>query len=189
MGQISDVVARLSSLPVTVINSHSHFDHVGGNAEFKNIWNRDLPYTRKNMRGQPNIYSRDTLAPSASAGHCLPGPILSRIQFVLGRVLTGCESRAAINLGGRIIEVISLQDIRRIHLRCSIVQTGCCSRATLFIPAQFISSCPRLTLRHTHVRLRDWRRSNRRSQSSCPRTTCHSPTQSFCCASPQRSKK
>jgi len=50
VGRISAVVARLTPLPVTVINSHTHFDHVGGNAEFRDIWNRDLLYTRGNMR-------------------------------------------------------------------------------------------------------------------------------------------
>ena len=55
VGKISTVVARLTPLSVTVINSHTHFDHVGGNAEFHEIWNRDLPYTQNNMRGQRNI--------------------------------------------------------------------------------------------------------------------------------------
>src|SRR5882672_7686676 len=56
IGKISAVVARLTPLPVTVINSHTHFDHVGGNAEFKEIWNRNLAFTTKNARGQSNIY-------------------------------------------------------------------------------------------------------------------------------------
>ena len=73
VGRISTTVARLTSLPVTVINSHTHFDHVGGNAEFQEIWNRDLPYTQQNMRGQPNVYSRDALAPERLCGPLPPG--------------------------------------------------------------------------------------------------------------------
>lgn len=34
---IRPVVERLTSLPVTVVNTHHHFDHVGGNAEFDAI--------------------------------------------------------------------------------------------------------------------------------------------------------
>ena len=34
VGRISGVVQRLTTLPVVVINSHTHFDHVGGNSEF-----------------------------------------------------------------------------------------------------------------------------------------------------------
>ena len=37
IASISDVVARLTDLPVTVVNSHSHLDHVGGNAEFSSV--------------------------------------------------------------------------------------------------------------------------------------------------------
>jgi hypothetical protein len=66
VGRISATVARLTPLPVTVINSHTHFDHVGGNAEFQEIWNRDLPYTRQNMHGESNAYLRDALAPERS---------------------------------------------------------------------------------------------------------------------------
>ena len=34
---IRPVVESLTSLPVTVLNSHTHFDHVGGNWEFADI--------------------------------------------------------------------------------------------------------------------------------------------------------
>ena len=63
IGRISAAVARLTSLPLVVINSHTHFDHVGGNAEFHEIWNRNLAYTSENQRGQTNVYSRDALIP------------------------------------------------------------------------------------------------------------------------------
>ncbi len=37
IGSIRAVVARLTDKPVTVINSHSHFDHIGGNHQFERI--------------------------------------------------------------------------------------------------------------------------------------------------------
>jgi glyoxylase-like metal-dependent hydrolase (beta-lactamase superfamily II) len=37
VGSIGGVVAGLTELPVTVVNTHYHFDHVGGNREFDDI--------------------------------------------------------------------------------------------------------------------------------------------------------
>ena len=37
MASIKDLVAQLTLLPVTVLNSHMHFDHTGGNFEFSEI--------------------------------------------------------------------------------------------------------------------------------------------------------
>jgi glyoxylase-like metal-dependent hydrolase (beta-lactamase superfamily II) len=76
IGKISDVVAKLTPLPITVLNSHSHFDHTGGNAEFSHILAPDTPFTRKNAQGQANIYSRDALAPARICGQ-LPSRIHS----------------------------------------------------------------------------------------------------------------
>ncbi len=35
---IRPVVEKLTELPVTVVNTHSHFDHVGSNGEFPFVW-------------------------------------------------------------------------------------------------------------------------------------------------------
>jgi glyoxylase-like metal-dependent hydrolase (beta-lactamase superfamily II) len=45
------VVESLTKLPVDVLNSHTHFDHVGGNAEFDRVLALDTAYTRANQRG------------------------------------------------------------------------------------------------------------------------------------------
>jgi glyoxylase-like metal-dependent hydrolase (beta-lactamase superfamily II) len=106
VGKISAVVARLTPLPVIVINSHTHFDHVGGNAEFRNIWNRDLLYTRKNMRGQPNIYSRDVLAPERLCGPLPPGADAKSYSIRRWKSTHSLRDHERIDLGGRIVEVI-----------------------------------------------------------------------------------
>lgn len=53
IGRISDVCRELTTLPVTVVNSHSHYDHVGGNHEFSRIWARDTSFTNSSARGIP----------------------------------------------------------------------------------------------------------------------------------------
>tara|TARA_R110002096_G_scaffold161007_3_gene327365 strand:- start:15148 stop:16143 length:996 start_codon:yes stop_codon:yes gene_type:complete len=45
------LVERITKLPVTVLNSHTHYDHVGGNAEFPTILAVDTRYTHANMAG------------------------------------------------------------------------------------------------------------------------------------------
>ncbi len=51
---IRPVVERLTGLPVTVLNSHSHYDHVGGNHEFDEIASLGLPYTGSRAQGLAN---------------------------------------------------------------------------------------------------------------------------------------
>jgi glyoxylase-like metal-dependent hydrolase (beta-lactamase superfamily II) len=48
---IRAVVRGLTALPVTVIASHLHYDHLGGIAGFRSIAMIDLPETRADVRG------------------------------------------------------------------------------------------------------------------------------------------
>jgi len=106
VGKISATVARLTSLPVTVINSHTHFDHVGGNAEFQEIWNRDLAYTRQNMSGESNAYSRDALDPERLCGALPPGTSSKSYSIRPWKSTHTLQDGERVNLGGRELEVI-----------------------------------------------------------------------------------
>jgi len=46
MDSISKLVKELSANPIVVINSHSHFDHIGGNREFDSVYAVDTAYTK-----------------------------------------------------------------------------------------------------------------------------------------------
>ncbi|HKX98769.1 MAG TPA: MBL fold metallo-hydrolase [Steroidobacteraceae bacterium] len=110
VARIGDVVRRLTDRPVTVLNSHTHFDHVGGNGEFGDIRNLDSPYSRASARGEvPESvagYARGTLAQDRVCGP-LPSGVESR-EFPLprwqstGHVVDGEQ----LDLGGRMLEVI-----------------------------------------------------------------------------------
>jgi len=93
---ISRVVAGLTSLPITVIVSHLHFDHLGGIGSFEHVAMIDLPETRADVSGalfKPSRYEYlgvfdGRVAPSFRVSEWLaPG--------------------AVIDLGGRALRVLS----------------------------------------------------------------------------------
>lgn len=106
IGHMSTLVRELSSKPVTVLNSHTHFDHVGGNAEFEDVWNTDMPFSRDSARGGLDDYGRATLEPDRLCGELpadvAPGAYTLRPWRVTHRVRDG----ERIDLGSRVLEVI-----------------------------------------------------------------------------------
>jgi len=106
LGHMDQLVRELTSLPVTVLNSHTHFDHVGGNADFAEVWNEDTPFSRANADGHLDDYARSALEPDHLCG-ALPadvrgGEYTLRPWKVSRRVADG----ERIDLGGRTLEVL-----------------------------------------------------------------------------------
>lgn len=52
IGDISEVVSKLTSVPVVVLNSHTHYDHVGDNHRFETIYGTETQFTRTNAKGK-----------------------------------------------------------------------------------------------------------------------------------------
>jgi glyoxylase-like metal-dependent hydrolase (beta-lactamase superfamily II) len=51
---IAKVVKFLTKKPVSVLNSHSHYDHVGGNYAFENIYGLNTQFTIDRQKGHEN---------------------------------------------------------------------------------------------------------------------------------------
>src|SRR2546428_7418099 len=51
ISDIRKVTSELTRLPIVVLNSHTHNDHVGGNWQFETIYGIDTDFTRTNARG------------------------------------------------------------------------------------------------------------------------------------------
>ena len=53
IGDMKRVVEQLTDLEIVVLNSHTHYDHIGGNHQFETIWARDTDYTLGRAAGSP----------------------------------------------------------------------------------------------------------------------------------------
>ena len=106
ISDIRKVVAELTKLPVIVLNSHTHNDHVGGNWEFDTIYGMDTEFTRKNARGS----REDAQAEIASDQLCgsLPKAFDARAYSTRPWTMTTyIEDDDRIDLGARMLEVIA----------------------------------------------------------------------------------
>jgi len=109
IGRIDAVVRELTDRPVTVLNSHTHFDHVGGNADFPRILAMDTPYTRANAaRGFPHETLAGEVAPDALCRPLPPGVAAADFRT---RPYTPSEfirDGHEIDLGGRRLRVLAV---------------------------------------------------------------------------------
>ncbi len=102
-GNIKEIVVQLTDKEVIILNSHTHYDHIGGNHLFDAIYCCDTPFTHKNAKGMSHkefikFYHRShmTSKPFPLAGYCIK-------PFQITHYIKEGEK---INLGNRLLEVI-----------------------------------------------------------------------------------
>lgn len=107
IGDMHRVVAGLTDLEVIVLNSHTHYDHIGGNYQFDEIYALDTDYTRRNAEGS----TTGAIAEFIEEGWVWkPFPDGFSAQefrsqpFGISRFVTDGER---IDLGGRVLEVLA----------------------------------------------------------------------------------
>ena len=103
---IRPVVEQLTRLPVEVLNSHTHFDHVGGNAEFERILALDTAYTRANTRGFPHAELAGEVAPASLCRGAPKGADTARFRTRPWKPTRTVADGQGIDLGGRTLEVL-----------------------------------------------------------------------------------
>lgn len=108
MVPIRPVVEKLTSRPVRVLNSHTHYDHVGGNTEFRDVLARDTPYTVRNQQGFAHA---DVAGEVAQGSFCAGAPAgLDTARFHT-RAWTATRRVAdgdTLDLGGRVLEIVAV---------------------------------------------------------------------------------
>jgi glyoxylase-like metal-dependent hydrolase (beta-lactamase superfamily II) len=106
IGDIKRVVTALTPLPITVLNSHTHNDHVGDNWEFDEIYGMDTGFTGTNAKGSTDDAQAE-LAPGSVCGE-LPADFDAKSYatrpFHITHVIHDGDT---VDLGGRVLEIIS----------------------------------------------------------------------------------
>lgn len=107
IGNIQKVVSQLTKRFVVVLNSHTHNDHVGGNAEFTFIYGMDTDFTRKSARGS-RADAQAEIAPDQICGKLPPGFNPKTYVTKPWKISQFIHDGFTINLGGgRKLEVIA----------------------------------------------------------------------------------
>jgi glyoxylase-like metal-dependent hydrolase (beta-lactamase superfamily II) len=106
ISNIKEVVGGLTQLPVSVMNSHTHNDHVSDNWQFSRIYGMDTAFTREHARGSVAA-AQEEIGPGAICGE-LPAGFDARSYAVKPFHITDwIHGSEKIDLGGRVLEVIS----------------------------------------------------------------------------------
>lgn len=106
---ISDIhalVKRLTNKPITVLNSHSHFDHVGGNHAFERVYGMKTTFTTERQKGIENKNIAEEVSPGAL---CRPLPKGVNEKNHVGKpykITKRIDDGYIFDLGNRAIEVI-----------------------------------------------------------------------------------
>jgi glyoxylase-like metal-dependent hydrolase (beta-lactamase superfamily II) len=105
ISNIQAVVAGLTKLPVSVLNSHTHNDHVGDNWRFSDVYGMDTEFTRNNSRGSKEDAQAE-LAPDEICGS-LPAAFDAKAYATRPFHITHwVHDGDQIDLGGRVLKVI-----------------------------------------------------------------------------------
>jgi glyoxylase-like metal-dependent hydrolase (beta-lactamase superfamily II) len=108
ISDIQKTVQGMTSLPVTVINSHTHNDHVGDNWRFKeiNVLAGGGKFSRENAKGS-SADSQAELAPGALCGQLPAGFDAKAYATKPFHISHWLHDGEKIDLGGRVITVIA----------------------------------------------------------------------------------
>jgi glyoxylase-like metal-dependent hydrolase (beta-lactamase superfamily II) len=106
ISNIKAVVDGLTRLPVSVVNSHTHNDHVGDNWRFTDVYGMPTDFTRTNAKGS-TADAQAELAPGQICGSLPAGFDAKSYRTRAFYISQWLHDGDKINLGDRTLEVIS----------------------------------------------------------------------------------
>ena len=113
ISDIKQVVSELMTkgglktpLPIIVLNSHTHDDHVGGNWQFKTIYSMETEFSKQNAKGSRDDAQAE-IAPGEICGD-LPNNFDAKSYATRPwHILQYIHDGDKLDLGGRVIEILA----------------------------------------------------------------------------------
>ena len=106
ISDLKRLTTELTSLPVVVLNSHTHNDHVGDNWQFDTIYAMNTDFTRQNARGSRED-AQTEIAPDQICGTLPTGFNPKTYSTRPWKITSYIHDGERIDLGGRSLEVIA----------------------------------------------------------------------------------
>ena len=106
IGDVKNVTSDLTKLPIVVLNSHTHHDHVGGNWQFDTVYGMDTKFTRANAKGSRDAAQRE-VAPAEICGDLPKGFDKQAYATKPWKITAYKHDRDRIDLGGRSLEILA----------------------------------------------------------------------------------
>lgn len=106
ISDLKKLVTSLTPLPVMVLNSHTHNDHVGDNWRFDSVYSMDTEFSRRNAQGSREDAQAE-LEPGQLCGSLPPGFRRDEYRTRPWKIAGYIHDGQRIDLGQRTLEVIA----------------------------------------------------------------------------------
>lgn len=106
ISDLRKVTTELTHLPIVVLNSHTHDDHVGDNWQFQTILGMDTDFTRENARGSRQDAQAE-VTPDQICGALPKGFDPKTYATRPWKITSYTHDGERIDLGGRSLEVMA----------------------------------------------------------------------------------
>lgn len=106
IGDLKALTQSLTHLPIVVLNSHTHDDHVGSNWQFETVYGMDTEFTRQSAKGSKQAAQAE-IAPGEVCGPLPAGFDRAAYATRPWKIAKWMHDGDRINLGGRSLEIIA----------------------------------------------------------------------------------
>lgn len=106
IGNLKALTKNLTRLPIVVLNSHTHDDHVGNYWQFDTVYGMDTDFTRQNAKGSKEDAQAE-IAPGEICGPLPSGFDSANYATRPWKISQWMHDGDRIDLGGRTLQVIA----------------------------------------------------------------------------------